>query len=118
MSLSAWRHHGVFGFVVIVACLGIAPAAAVPLNGNVTNRIDLGELHMAAAPQAQVISGIVVAGGVECPLLQLEDGQRFALQGLASSRVAPGAALTVRGFPIRVSTCQQGPAFQVLEVIG
>ena len=61
------------------------------------------------------VSGVIVAGGVECPLLRLDSGERFALQGLRTTDAPVGARVTVRGLPVRMSTCQQGPAFQVIE---
>lgn len=62
------------------------------------------------------ISGVVVGGGVLCPLLQLEDGRQFTLNGL---RKIPevGTRLTLRGVPVRMSTCQQGLAFRVVEIV-
>lgn len=61
------------------------------------------------------VSGIIVAGGVECPLLRLDGGEQLALQGLRMQDAPVGARVTVRGLRIRMSTCQQGQAFQVLE---
>lgn len=69
------------------------------------------------AEDTRIISGEIVPGGVECPLFQVDSGERFALQGLPGPHGAIGEKLTIRGFPARMSTCQQGDTFQVLEVL-
>lgn len=65
----------------------------------------------------QVIVGTILAGGVICPLLQLDDGRVFALQGFDRSAAQVGERVAVAGQPIRMSTCQQGPAFLVTAII-
>jgi hypothetical protein len=66
---------------------------------------------------SQVIVGTILAGGVICPLLQLDDGRVFALQGFDRSAAQVGARVSVAGQPIMMSTCQQGPAFLVTAII-
>lgn len=57
--------------------------------------------------------GVFVAGGVECPLFEVDDGRVFALQGIDRTLVQIGAKAILWGHERMISTCQQGPAFQV-----
>ena len=66
--------------------------------------------------QVQSISGIVVDGGIVCPLLKLADGRVYALQGAARADAPVGLAITVSGMLIAMSTCQQGDAFLVTAI--
>ena len=65
----------------------------------------------------EIIVGTILAGGVICPLLQLDDGRVFALQGFDRSAAQIGDRVSVSGQPIMMSTCQQGPAFLVTAII-
>ena len=103
---------------IIAACTCAAICLPDPGDAVAMER----SLQMGASRSAAVgrevtsVSGVVVAGGVECPLLRLPSGEQVALEGVSRSDAPIGAALTVRGFPIEFSTCQQGKPFQVLEM--
>ena len=56
-----------------------------------------------------VISGVVIEGGVECPLFQTDGGERFTLMGAGGPRqFEPGTRLRIKGLPAAASTCMQG----------
>lgn len=62
------------------------------------------------AGEQQVIAGVVVAPGIVCPRLQLDDGRRISLMGIDRS-LALGERLSLEGQWVTRSTCQQGPTF-------
>lgn len=62
------------------------------------------------AGEQQVIAGVVVAPGIVCPRLQLDDGRRISLMGIDRS-LALGERLSLEGQWATRSTCQQGPTF-------
>jgi hypothetical protein len=100
--------------VVVSACAETPVAAA----GSASMRGEIGlpaDPHGTPTPArhtippargAVTVTGQIVAGGVECPMLQLETGGRAALQG--ANRLAVGSRVRVRGRWSDLSTCQQG----------
>ena len=69
-------------------------------------------------PEGRVdVSGLIVEGGVECPILQAADGQNYALQGVTPGETPVGTKVRVRGTFVELSTCQQGQAIRVDEII-
>lgn len=75
-----------------------------------------GEPPMANSEAAgeRIISGVVIKGGVECPLFQTDGGEKFTLMGVGGSgRFEPGARLRITGRPAAVSTCMQGKSLIV-----
>ncbi len=63
------------------------------------------------------LHGTIIAGGVECPLIQLDDGRVFALERIGKLDAPVGASLHVLGHTVRLSMCQQGQAFAVTRVL-
>lgn len=55
-----------------------------------------------------VVDGVIVDGGVVCPLLQTKDGLQISLQGVARDRFPAGTCLNIEGRFVRVSKCMQG----------
>jgi hypothetical protein len=63
------------------------------------------------------IHGMVIDGGIVCPLLTTESGDRFPLMGIRKNEYPTGTWLDLTGKFIRFSTCQQGErAFSVETV--
>jgi hypothetical protein len=58
----------------------------------------------------EIIAGVVIAPGMVCPRLQLDDGRRISLMGVDRS-LALGERLSLEGQWATRSTCQQGPTF-------
>ncbi len=54
------------------------------------------------------VEGVIVDGGVVCPLLQTREGLQIALQGVARDRYPAGTQLKVEGRLVRNSMCMQG----------
>lgn len=88
---------------MFVTCMAMACLQG-PLRATETSAIKT---------DAVSLQGAFVAGGVECPLFEVDDGRVFALQGIDSALVQIGAKATLWGHETMISTCQQGPAFQV-----
>lgn len=78
--------------------------------------MDYPQSIVAQVQQVEIIQGTVVEGGIACPLLRLADGRVLALQGVGRSEARPGAKLRLKGMHVQMSTCQQGPAFHVIEL--
>ena len=70
------------------------------------------------ANPTEVIEGQIIEGGVTCQLFGTTDGRTFALDGMNVDLPIDGRILRVEGFPVRVSTCQQGDAFHVVKILG
>jgi len=63
------------------------------------------------------LSGVIIAGGVVCPLLQTDSGEIYALSGAVPARPEPGTQLRLRGYEAKLSICQQGREFRVTQVV-
>ena len=63
----------------------------------------------------QAIAGVVVAPGMVCPRLQLDDGRRVSLMGI-DRWLALGERLSLEGQWATRSTCQQGPTFHATRI--
>lgn len=72
--------------------------------------VDPSQEVLSIAETQQVIAGVVVAPGMVCPRLQLDDGRRISLMGIDRS-LALGEHLSLEGQWAARSTCQQGPTF-------
>ena len=72
--------------------------------------VDPSQEALTIAGEQQVIAGVVVAPGMVCPRLQLDDGRRISLMGIDRS-LALGERLSLEGQWATRSTCQQGPTF-------
>lgn len=58
--------------------------------------------------QNKRVHGVIVDGGVVCPLLLADDGTRLALQGVVKNWYPVGTKLLLEGHFVRVSKCMQG----------
>lgn len=68
--------------------------------------------------QNEPILGVIVPGGVVCPMFLTDNGSRFPLQGLDRERYPVGTRLSLVGQFVRVSKCMQGPkTLQVEQVL-
>jgi hypothetical protein len=72
--------------------------------------VDLSQEATSMAGTQEVIAGTVVAPGMVCPRLQLDDGRRISLMGI-DRPLALGERLSLEGQWATRSTCQQGPTF-------
>jgi hypothetical protein len=64
------------------------------------------------------VSGVVVPGGIVCPLLRLPDGETVPLAGVAPDTFPQGTRLSLEGAFVLRSTCQQGQrTFAVERVV-
>jgi hypothetical protein len=76
--------------------------------------VDRSQEALTIAAEQQVIAGVVVAPGIVCPRLQLDDGRRISLMGIDRS-LALGERLSLEGQWATRSTCQQGPTFHAIR---
>ena len=64
------------------------------------------------------VSGVVVPGGIVCPLLRKADGEVVPLAGVTPDAFAEGTRLSLEGSFVPRSTCQQGQrTFAVERVV-
>lgn len=63
-------------------------------------------------------TGIIIAGGIECPLAALDDGRVYALSGAGpiTSQLKPGTRIKLEGVPVGVSVCMQGQTLHVIDL--
>lgn len=88
----------------LVACLLLGLPAAARGSGN-----DM---------SLETIAGTIVEGGVVCPLLQLEDGEKVPLTGVRMGEHPAGTRLQLEGKFVQFSICQQGRrTFEVVRVL-
>lgn len=85
----------------VVSC-----AAAAPGGGGAG--LPASPPDVPASPGRALVRGVLVAGGVICPLLQLVSGERVPLMGLGMDDHPPGTELTLEGHFVERSPCQQG----------
>lgn len=72
----------------------------------------------ALASEAEMLSGVVIAGGITCPILKLDSGDAVSLAGITPRTAPVGTTLRVSGTFIRYSNCQQaGRTFRVEQVL-
>ena len=75
-------------------------------------------LLMAGPNEAVVIRGHVINGGVNCALIQTDEGEVLALAGLNYKRFPVGTQLKIEGLRIKRSTCQQiEMAFRINKIL-
>lgn len=66
----------------------------------------------------QIIQGVLVDGGVVCPLFRLTSGEQVPLMGVAMAAFPVGTSLSLEGIFIKTSPCMQGErTFRVLRLI-
>ena len=98
-------------------CLGIAATAptapdAIALPGATINWAIPSTIPATDQdPGTEVISGILVPGGVECPLFRMDSGTDITQQGLPRSLMVIGSRLRIAGRWARKPFCQQGRTF-------
>lgn len=72
----------------------------------------------ALASKAEHLSGVVIAGGITCPMLKLHTGENVSLMGVSKQQAPAGQAITATGTFVRHSTCQQtARTFRVDEIL-
>lgn len=72
----------------------------------------------ALASKAEKLSGVVIAGGITCPMLKLQTGESVSLMGVSKQKAPAGQTLTATGIFVRHSTCQQAArTFRVDEIL-
>lgn len=72
----------------------------------------------ARAASSEMLSGVVIEGGIVCPMLKLESGETVSLTGVTSQHAPVGNTLNARGNFIRYSNCQQAArTFRVEEIL-
>jgi hypothetical protein len=54
------------------------------------------------------LQGVIVNGGVTCPLIRTSSGQTMSLEGLPSALNAPGTRVRLTGQMVQYSRCMQG----------
>ena len=62
-----------------------------------------------------IIEGVIVDGGVECPLLQMRSGRAVTLSGFQNASLPIGTRLRLRGILMKRSTCRQGISFETIQ---
>lgn len=72
---------------------------------------------MAQAVEMETVEGVVIEGGIVCPLIRLKDGRVFSLQGIGQADAPVGRQLRLAGMEVQMSTCQQGRTFHVSKVL-
>lgn len=83
-----------------------------------TSRAVAGPFRVIARPQPSerlTVTGTIVSGGVECPLLRSDDGRRFSLSGDLGG-FGRGDRVEVTGRLADVSICMQGPTLEVRRI--
>lgn len=64
------------------------------------------------------VEGMLVEGGIVCPLLRSAEGELLPLTGIGINDYPPSTRLTVSGVFVRVSPCMQGKrTLQVQQVL-
>lgn len=54
------------------------------------------------------VTGVLVEGGIVCPLMELDTGERVPLMGAGVRDYAAGTSLEIKGVYVQRSPCQQG----------
>lgn len=90
---------------------GVIFSAAVMISVGMTSGPASGELP---SGRILVVQGVVIEGGIECPLLQTEGGRALTLQGF-QPHPPPGTRLRLRGTVLSKSFCRQGVSFETIE---
>jgi small ligand-binding sensory domain FIST len=93
----------------------LSASLSVPVFiGNVPDAAISGDAFVQTA-ENQVLTATIMAHGVSCPRVKLDDGQEVSLMGVA--RLSPiGGRVTLQGQWVTRSTCQQGRTFHVSKI--
>jgi hypothetical protein len=62
----------------------------------------------AIPPETITATGVLVDGGIVCPLLKLTTGELLPLMGIGMTEYASGTSLEIEGALVQHSPCQQG----------
>lgn len=74
--------------------------------------------HAATASKAETLSGVVIEGGITCPMLKLGTGETISLMGVAAQKLPVGQTFSASGMFVRYSTCQQAVrTFRIDEIL-
>lgn len=66
-------------------------------------------------PAAHQLTGVLVEGGVECPLFQADDGMQYTLLGDLKG-LQHGDRVQLTGEEVEVSFCMQGKTLSVKSI--
>jgi LysM repeat protein len=83
-----------------------------------TSRTVAGPFRVVGRPRPSerlTVTGTIVSGGVECPLLRSDDGRRYSLTGDLGG-FGRGDRVEVIGRLAEVSICMQGPTLEVRRI--
>lgn len=65
-----------------------------------------------------MLSGVVIAGGITCPMLKLDSGETVSLMGVTAQIAPVGSTFSGSGVFVRYSNCQQAErTFRVEAII-
>nr|WP_306263871.1 hypothetical protein [Pararhizobium sp. IMCC3301] len=68
--------------------------------------------------EATILSGMVVPGGITCPILKTQDGKTVSLMGIRPADAPIGKDFDFSGTFVARSTCQQLPlTFRVDKIL-
>lgn len=70
-----------------------------------------------SASEAVTLSGVVIPGGITCPMLKLASGEAVSLMGVAALNTPVGQDFSATGSFVRISTCQQSARTFRVETI-
>ncbi len=64
-----------------------------------------------------MLSGVVISGGINCPMLKLDSGETVSLMGVTPQNAPVGSTFSGSGVFVRHSTCQQAERTFRVEAI-
>jgi hypothetical protein len=67
-----------------------------------------GAMSQVTSLDTVTVTGVLVEGGIVCPLLELDTGERVPLMGAGVRDYAAGTRLEIKGVYVQRSPCQQG----------
>ena len=67
-----------------------------------------GAMFESISPETIAIKGVLVEGGIVCPLLKLGSGDLVPLLGAGLAEYPIGTSLEIKGTYVQRSPCQQG----------
>ncbi len=81
-------------FIKVLVCISIGWASLFATN-------------IAAASEAEMLEGVVIAGGITCPILKTDTGETVSLMGVTAQNAPVGQHFSATGNFVRYSNCQQ-----------
>jgi LysM repeat protein len=105
IALPRWARQGRRVFFALQTIDGQRRAVAGPFR----------VISRSPQPERLSVSGTMIEGGVECPLLRADNGRVYSLTGNTGG-FGPGDRVLVEGRLAEVSICMQGTALQVRRI--